>query len=290
MKIPDLLAQAKRPVFSFEFFLPKSADKLNEFLKNTADFKTLSPDFVSLTYGAGGSDRHLTIETAGRIQNEIGLETACHLSCISHRRSEIIDILGRIAGLGIRNIVALRGDVPRDGTALPEKERDFAHAADLVSCIKRRGGFDIAVAGYPETHPEALSPNDDLRRLVEKVNAGAEWVITQLFFDCRHYFDFVRHAQAAGVAVPIIPGVMPIQNLIQVERFSSLCGVEIPEILRKNLSDRSSDPEAIVRYGMEYAVAQCRELLAGGAPGIHFYTLNRGRAVRGILNRLREFN
>jgi len=288
VRIPELLAGG-RPVFSFEFFLPKSEAGFADFLGNVEEFKKLGPSFVSLTYGAGGSQRNRTVETAGKIQNQIGLETACHLSCIAHTRAEIDALLGQIAEKGITHLVALRGDQPKDGTALPAGKKDFLYARDLVERIRVRGGFSVAVAGYPETHPEAASPQEDLVHLAEKVKAGADWIITQLFFDNRRYFDFVARARALGISVPIVPGIMPVASLPQLEKFASLCGVGIPEDLDQEVRARSQSPEEVSHYGIEHATRQCRELLDRGAPGIHFYTLNRGHATAEILGRIRKF-
>lgn len=286
--IAQLLAEAKRPLFSFEFFLPKSPDDLEGFVAFVKEIKSLSPDYVTLTYGAGGSARERTIETAGRLQRETGLTTAAHLTCIAHTAAEISAILGRLENLGIRNIVALRGDEPKDGTALPPGSRDFAHAVDLVRVIKARGGMRTAVAAYPEKHPEAPSPEDDLRRFAEKVAAGADWAVTQLFFDSRDYFSFVRRARAAGVVAPIVPGIMPVTGYSQLQRFVGLCGTRIPPELDERLRAVQSDPAAVTACGVDWAVRQCRELLDGGAPGIHFYTLNRSHSTAEILSRLRR--
>ncbi|MBI5622894.1 MAG: methylenetetrahydrofolate reductase [NAD(P)H] [Elusimicrobia bacterium] len=287
MRIPDLFVPG-RPVFSFEFFLPKTAEDTATLLNNIRELKKLEPAFVTLTYGAAGTERGRTVETAGRIRNELGVETACHLTCISHTRAEINELLGRIRGLGIESIVALRGDKPRDMEVPPPDRRDFGYANDLVSFIRRQDhGFSVAVAGYPEKHPEASSPEEDMRRLVDKVQAGGDWVMTQLFFDNSHYFDFVRRAREAGVTVPIVPGIMPVTSFSQLKRFMGLCGATIPARMAADLEAIQADPEAVVRYGIEHGTRQCRELLDRGAPGIHFYTLNRSRSTREILGELR---
>ncbi len=287
MNIPELFAR-KNPVFSFEFFLPKAPEDVEGFLANVRELKALEPDFVTLTYGAGGSARHKTIETAGRIRREVGLETASHLTGIAHTSSEMAEILDQLEALGIENIVALRGDQPKDRAVLPPGQRDFGYAADLVRFIKGRGGFHLAVAGYPETHPEAASPEEDLAHLAEKVRAGGNWVITQLFFDNRDYFDFARRARKAGIKVPIVPGIMPVTSYSQLKRFTAMCGARIPQEMAERLAAIQEDPEAVTLYGIDYSTLQCRELLAGGAPGIHFYTLNRTRSTSQILANLRK--
>lgn len=286
--IPELLARKKEPVFSFEFFLPKAPEDIGAFLKNVQDLKTLKPTFVTLTYGAGGSARERTIDTAIRLQAETGLPTACHLTCIMHTRAEVAAILERLETGGIRNLVALRGDVPKDGSALPVDKRDFSYARDLVAFVEKRGGFRMAVAGYPEKHPEARSFDSDLENLAGKVAAGGDWVITQLFFDNADYFRFVAKARAAGIEAPIVPGIMPVTGYAQLKRFATMIGARLPAPLVQRLEAVQEDPEAVVAYGIEYASKQCRELLDGGAPGIHFYTLNRTRSTTEILARLRK--
>ena len=286
--IPDLLAAAKRPLFSFELFLPKAPEDLDSFVAFARELKGLSPDYLTLTYGAGGSARERTIETAGRLQRETGLPTAAHLTCIAHTRAEISDILDRLQALGIRNLVALRGDEPKDATAIPQARRDFAHASDLVRVAREREALRIAVAAYPEKHPESPSAEEDLRRFAEKVAVGGDWALTQLFFDARDYFSFVRRAREAGVSIPIIPGIMPVTGYAQLKRFSTLCGARIPPELDERLAAVQHDPQAVVAHGIAWAVRQCRALLDGKAPGIHFYTLNRSHSTAEILSRLRR--
>lgn len=277
-----------RPVFSFEFFLPKAPEDMDAFVAEVKGLKSLDPDFVTLTYGAGGSARERTIEAAGRLQAETGLPTACHLTCIAHTRAEITAVLARLEALKIRHLVALRGDPPKDAPVPPPDRRDFGYAADLVRFVKARGGFRMAVAGYPETHPEAASPADDLRRFAEKCAAGADWAVTQLFFDAKDYFAFVARARAAGVSLPIVPGIMPVTGYAQLKRFTQMCGAAIPPELDARLAPVQNDPDALVREGIEWGARQCRALLDGGAPGIHFYTLNKSRSTSEILSRLRR--
>lgn len=285
--IPSLFGRG-RPVFSFEFFLPKAPDDLEGFMAEVRTLKTLEPGYVTITYGAGGSARERTVETAGRLQRETGLPTACHLTGIAHTKAEVAAVLDRLEALGIRHLVALRGDPPKDAAVKPVGERDFGYAADLVRFVKARGnGFKLAVAAYPEKHPEAPSPEDDLAAFAAKVREGADWALTQLFFEAKDYFAFAARARAAGVTLPIVPGVMPVTGYAQLKRFTALCGTRIPARLEAELAQRQADPDAVVRYGIEWAVAQCRELLAGGAPGVHFYTLNKSRSTAEVLKRLR---
>ncbi|MBI4677524.1 MAG: methylenetetrahydrofolate reductase [NAD(P)H] [Elusimicrobia bacterium] len=286
MRIPELFGPGA-PVFSFEFFLPKTPEDTATLFGSISELKRLGPAFVTLTYGAAGTARERTVETAGRVKSELGVETACHLTCITHTRSEIADLLRRIRGLGIESVVALRGDPPKDAQAPPPGRRDFGYARDLVGFIRERADFSIGVAGYPEKHPEAPSIEEDVRRLAEKVAAGGDWVITQLFFDNRDYFEFVKEARAAGIRVPIVPGIMPVTGYGQLKRFTNLCGATIPFRMAADLELIKDDPEAVVRYGIEHGAKQCRELLDKGAPGIHFYTLNKSRSTREILRNLR---
>ncbi len=286
-EIPELFGKG-RPLFSFEFFLPKAPEDADKFIADVKALKALSPDYVSLTYGAGGSARDRTIETAGRIQAETGITTACHLTCIAHTRDEISSVLDRLSALGLRHLVALRGDAPKDKPVLPPGQRDFGYASDLVAFVKKRGGFRMAVAGYPETHSEAVSPADDVARFAQKSAAGADWALTQLFFDNKDYFAFVKRARAAGVTLPIVPGIMPVTAHSQLARFKSMFAARIPAELEARVSAAQADPEAVIREGVEWGARQCRELLDGGAPGIHFYTLNRSHSTTEILARLRR--
>lgn len=285
MRIPELYTRGK-PVFSFEFFLPKSPEEEQKFRGTVQELKKLRPGFVTMTYGAGGAGGRQTLDYAAAIKNEMGLETAAHLTCITHTRVEIADILDRIRRLGVENVVALRGDRPKGSPPAGPEGGDFKYAVDLVRLMRSTHDFSIGVAGYPEKHPEAESREADLRRLKEKVDAGAHWVMTQLFFRNADYFDFVERARAAGIDCPIVPGIMPVTSYAQLRRFTSLCGTSLPEELVAALEPLAGDRKAVRAYGVEYAARQCRELLDKGAPGIHFYTLNRSRAAATILSRL----
>ena len=288
MEIPELFTRGGQPVFSLELFLPKAGNDIEAFLATARELKALDPAFVTLTYGAGGSGRDRTVEMAARLRHEVGLETACHLTCITHTRVEIAALLDRLAGHEIRTIVALRGDPPKDEPAVPADRRDFGYARDLVAFIKARGGFRMAVAGYPETHPEAPSPELDIQNLKAKMDAGGDWVITQLFFDNAAYFRFVDNARAAGVRAPIVPGIMPVTGYSQLKRFTQLCGAKIPAELAARLDPIQDDAEAVIACGIDWSWRQCRALLDGGAPGVHFYTLNRTHSTGEIMRRLRQ--
>ncbi len=285
MKVRDCF-NGRRPVFSFEFFLPKTPEGMVQFKSTIRDLKRLSPSFVTLTYGAGGSSRERTIETAGMIQNELGLTTVAHLTCIAHTRSEIEAVVGKIRGLGIENIMALRGDPPKDGALPPEDHRDYRYAVDLVRHIRKMDGFCVGVAGYPEKHPEADTMEDDLRHLKDKVEAGADFITTQLFFDNADYFRFVERVRAMGITLPILPGLMPVTNYGQLQKFAAMCGARIPAEIIQALESRQTDAEYVIQYGIDWTYRQARDLLDKGAPGIHFYTLNKSRSTEVILSRL----
>ena len=275
-------------VFSFEFFLPKNPQEDASFKSTVRELKSLNPSFVTLTYGAGGSDKDRTLEMAGALKNEIGIETAAHLTCITHTRPEIQDILRRIRSMRIENIVALRGDPPKDGSAQSPQKRDYRHAKDLVTDIRNYGEFCVGVAGYPEGHPEGPSLRKDILHLKEKLEAGGQWVITQLFFKNKDYFDFVNRCRSAGIRAPIVPGIMPITSFRQIQRFTSLCGAHLPEDMIRTLQPVQDDKKAVTLFGIEYAFLQCKQLLENGAPGIHFYTLNKSHSTQEILRRLRK--
>jgi methylenetetrahydrofolate reductase (NADPH) len=285
MKVQDCFT-GRQPVFSFEFFLPKTQEGMVQFKSTVRDLKRLAPSFVTLTYGAGGSSRDRTIETAGMIQNELGLTTVAHLTCIAHTRSEIEAIVEKIRGLGIENIMALRGDPPKDGGLLPENRRDYRYAVDLVRHLRKMDGFCIGVAGYPEKHPEAASREEDLRHLKEKVEVGADFITTQLFFDNTDYFRFVERVRALGITQPVLPGLMPVTNYGQLHKFAAMCGARIPAEIIRALEPRQTDTEYVIRYGIDWTYRQARDLLDRGAPGIHFYTLNKSRSTEVILSRL----
>ena len=247
----------------------------------------LKPDFVSVTYGAGGSTRARTLEIVSRIKAEVGIEAMAHLTCVGHSKQEIRAILDEIADKGIENVLALRGDPPKGETTFTPHPNGYHYANELVEEVSRSGRFCVGVAGYPEKHIEAPSLEEDLRHLKRKVEAGASFVITQLFFQNAYYYEFVNRARAIGIQCPIIPGIMPVTNFAQIQRFASLCGARMPQALVQALEPVQSDPEAVAQIGVRFAADQCRELLQKGVPGIHFYTLNKSRATREILEHLR---
>ncbi len=270
-------------VFSIEFFPPKTPDGVEKLRETRRQLAQLKPKFFSVTFGAGGSTRDRTLETVLEIQSE-GLEAAPHLSCIGSTRENIRDILHTYKMHGIRHIVALRGDLP-SGMAEPG---EFRHASDLVSFIRQETGdwFEIEVAAYPEMHPQARSYQDDLANFKRKADAGANAAITQYFFNADAYFNFVEDCQALGATIPIVPGIMPISNYAQLARFSSACGAEIPRWLAKKLEAYHDDTASIRGFGLDFVTGMCDRLLEGGAPGLHFYTLNQAGLTSTIWQRL----
>jgi methylenetetrahydrofolate reductase (NADPH) len=275
------------PAISFEFFPPKDQEGVDRLFTTVADLAPFAPAYVSVTYGAGGSTRQLTVDLVGRIQREVGIDAMAHLTCVGATQAELSGVLDQLEAAGVANVIALRGDPPKGATSFVTPEGGFGHASELAAFIKRRGTFCIAGACYPEKHPEAESLEADLEKLKRKVEAGAEFLITQLFFDNRDYFSFVERARSIGIRVPIVAGIMPVTNVSQIKRFTAMCGACMPNQLMQKLEPVAADAEAVGEIGVDYAVAQCRELLANGAPGIHFYTLNRSRATVEILKRLR---
>ncbi len=270
-------------VFSFEFFPPKSEEARAAFHAALEQLAPLDPRFFSVTFGAGGSTRERTLETVREI-TERGKAAAPHLSCIGATREGVREILGTYKTLGVRHIVALRGDVP-SGMVDPG---DFRYASELVRFIRAETGdhFHIEVAAYPEVHPQAVSAEDDIKHFQEKVEAGANSAITQYFYNADAYYWFVDACEARGVAIPIVPGIMPITNHRQLLRFSEACGAEVPRWIRRRLEDFGDDAESIRSFGLDVTTSLCAELLAAGAPGLHFYTLNKAAASSIIWERL----
>lgn len=283
MQIKELLSRG-RPTFSFEFFPPRTEEAARQLERTIADLRELKPSFVSVTYGAGGSTRERTVEIVTRVKRETGIEAMAHLTCVGSTRDDLATVLDRIAESGIENVLALRGDPPKGQTEFTAVEGGFRYASELVEFIRSRHDSGLCLGGacYPEKHPECGNPAVDLMNLKRKVDQGLDFVITQLFFNNRRYFEFVEHARRIGVQVPIIAGIMPITNASQVERFMVNCGATIPFELAEELDRRRHDAQAVLELGIAHATAQCTELLGRGVPGIHFYTLNRSTATREI--------
>lgn len=273
-----------KPSFSFEFFPPKSDEAAAQLERTIADLSELGPTFVSVTYGAGGSTREKTIDIVSRIKRDTGIEAMAHLTCVGASKDEIAAVLDRLLEAGVENVLALRGDPPKGQATFQATEGGFSYANELVAFIRERYGNSICIgaAAYPETHVECGDAEADLVNLKRKVDAGVDFVTTQLFFDNRHYTDFVKRARAIGITVPIVPGIMPILNAAQAERF----GATLPPQLTAELNRRRDDHDAVLQLGVAHATAQCTDLLQSGAPGIHFYTLNRSTATRHIFTSL----
>ena len=285
MRIDEILA-GDGPCFSFEFFPPRTPEGVDGLFETVEALKPLHPSFVSVTYGAGGATREGTVEIVARLAREHGLETMGHLSCVGETADGLVAILDAFEAAGIDNVLALRGDPPRGETEFVRPPGGLSCAAELAGFISERYAFAIGGACFPEVHPEAASLEADLAYLKRKVDSGATFLITQLFFDNTAYFDFIAAARQSGISVPIVPGVIPITSYAQIVRFCNLCEAVIPPSLATAMESLDGDPDAEAELGIAYAARQCEELLAGGAPGIHFYTLNRAPATRAVLGAL----
>lgn len=284
-RIADCYA-GKEPVFSFEFFPPKTDQGAENLMRTAADLKaSVEPDFVSVTFGAGGSTRDRTHSVVTRIQSELGISTMAHQTCVASTPADIELGVAKLVEAGVVNVLALRGDKPKDSDGLPSD--GFQHATDLIGFLRERFDLSIGAACYPENHPESEGVEDELHWTLEKVRLGAQFLVTQLFFDNADYHDFVARVRAKGIDVPIIPGIMPVTNVAQIERFTKMCGARLPEELLDRLRPVQDDPGAVMALGIEHAIKQCRGLLEAGAPGLHFYTLNKSHATRGILAALK---
>lgn len=286
MRIDRIIQESEEPPFSFEFFPPKTEEGEANLFAAIEQLVPLGPAFVSVTYGAGGSTRDKTLEIVSRVHRDYGLEAMAHFTCVDATVEDLRATLDELESLGVENVLALRGDPPGGGEWVPA-EGGLAYASELVELIESDYPFAIGAAAFPEVHLHAASAEEDLRHLKAKVDAGAHFLITQLFFDNEAYFDFVARAREAGIEVPIVPGILPITNIAQLERITSMCGATIPAGLQAELDARAGDPDAVAQFGVAYATLQCAELLAGGAPGIHFYTLNLSPATRAIVSALR---
>jgi methylenetetrahydrofolate reductase (NADPH) len=287
MRIDEFLDSANGPSFSFEFFPPKSEEGERNLRATLSALRELEPNFVSVTYGAGGTTRERTVELTKWIKQDLGLEAMAHLTCVGASVNELQTVLDGIAEAGIDNVLALRGDPPRGQAEWTPHPEGLQYSTELVGLIRSRYPLAIGAACFPEIHPQAPDLAHDLRFLKEKVDAGASFLITQLFFDNELYFNFVDEARAIGIDVPILPGIMPITDVKQIKTITDLCGATIPPALLGALEERAEDRDAVLELGVSYATLQCAELLARGAPGIHFCTLNRSPATRAILTALK---
>ena len=270
----------KRPVRSLEFFPPKDDAGVEALRATAAALRRMAPDFVSVTYGAGGSTRERTAQVSDILRREFGFTVMPHLTCVGHSRAELETVADRIYEGGYRNIMTLRGDPPKGETTFTPYKDGLRYAADLAALLKtRHPDFCLGVAGYPEKHPEAASLESDLENLRRKVEAGASFVTTQLFFDNAIYYRFVERCRAAGINVPIVPGIMPVLSLKQIQRFTSMCGASLPSKLITRLEVAAENTEVVETIGIDWALTQIRDLLANGAPGYHLYILNRAKGA-----------
>ena len=276
MRITEIFEYDKK-TFSFEFFPPKNYQSILELGINIGQLLKLSPSFISVTYGAGGSTQELSFDLIDYIQNKIGLTTMAHYTCINANKNKVEKDLKHLISKGIENLMLLRGDLPESG--LKALNSDFQHASDLIPLASSLNAFSIGAAGYPENHPESLNTEEDIKWMKYKVDQGADFIITQIFFNNDLYFDFVKKARKANITNRIIPGIMPITNFKQISKFSKMCGASIPKYIVDRLEPFQDNPKNMYRTGVEIAIEQCVDLLKRGAPGLHFYTLNKSRAT-----------
>src|SRR4030095_2626946 len=283
------LFQSSNKTFSFELYPPKTPEAESRLYENLERMKLLKPSFIAVTMGAMGTNKGNTFGSVERIERNYGIHGVAHLTCVNATRDNILDLIGELRNRRIQNLLCLRGDPPRASQTFQPPLNGFRYASELVSFVREKTGqdFSIGVAGYPEGHLECPDKEKDLLHLKQKVDAGAEYVLTQLFFDNRDYFDFVKKVRALNVGVRIIPGVMPVTSVSQLKTFTQMCGARIPEKMKSDLEKIQDDPAAVRRYGIDYAASQCEDLLAQGAPGIHFYTLNQAESVEGIYRKLK---
>jgi methylenetetrahydrofolate reductase (NADPH) len=287
LRIDQIISERGKPVFSFEFFPPKTDAGEQNLRATLEDLQTLEPDFVSVTYGAGGTTRERTFELTRWIKHDLGIEAMAHLSCVGASRDDVLGTLDKIEAYEIDNVLALRGDPPKGQKDWTPHPGGLRYSTELATLITERYPFAVGAACFPEVHPEAPDLAHDLHFLKAKVDAGVSFLITQLFFDNELYFSFVEEARAVGIEVPILPGIMPITDVAQIKTITGMCKASIPQQLLDALERRANDRDAVLQLGVAYATLQCAQLLAGGAPGIHFYTLNRSSATRAILSALR---
>ena len=282
MGISEIYANAGAPILSYEFFPPKTDAGYRSLFRTIEDLKKLSPGFVSVTMGAGGTTREKTVDLTIEIAKEIGLVSMCHLPCTGYRPEQVAEILDQLAAGGVPNVLALRGDPPKDDPNFTNPPEAFQYANELVEFIAARGGFTIGAGCSPEVHPEAPDAETDLHDLKRKVDAGTDFLISNLFLDNQKFYDFETAARATGITVPIIPGIMPIATVAGIRRMAGMNGTSFPPELAAELDRVDGDDEATYALGVRWATDQCRELLERGVPGIHLYTLNRSPASQEI--------
>jgi methylenetetrahydrofolate reductase (NADPH) len=285
MKIKNLFVQKKR-VLSFELFPPKRDGNLEGLFQTIQELKLLGPDYISITYGAGGSSRDMTYDIAIKLK-EAGVLPLVHFTCVGHSRLEIKQLLDKLQTAGIENLLALRGDPPKDQAAFTPAPDGFRYANELIQFIRAEGyAFCLSVAGYPEGHTEAPSKAEDIQNLKRKIQSGGDFIVTQLFFDNQDYFRYVDQLQAIGVTNPVQPGIWLLTDYVQIEKICHLSGAKYPAALKDKIEPIKDNKEKVAQAGIEYAVDQCEELLLKGAPGIHFYVMNKSHSVREVIKRL----
>ncbi|GBR77380.1 5,10-methylenetetrahydrofolate reductase [Candidatus Termititenax dinenymphae] len=287
MKLAEIYSQNK-PVISFEVFPPKTDDGLAPLIAELRKLKEFKPGLISVTYGAGGTTQGRSLKLLEKIVNELKLELMPHLTCIGSGEKSILNFLQKISGWGVENILALRGDFPKNNPDYQPESDVFKHAADLVKFTKQNAALSMAVAGFPEKHPEAVSLETDLQYLQAKVHAGAEAIFTQLFFDNQYYYDYMKSVRATGITVPVIPGIWTITNLKQIQKTADLSHAKIPDDLLNKL--QKADEAEVPEIGIEYAAAQIQDLLTHGVPGVHLYTLNKAETVSRVLEKIHWIN
>jgi methylenetetrahydrofolate reductase (NADPH) len=293
MKIKEIYKNPET-VISFEIFPPKSKDpseinkKIEELFEELHCLSVYNPAFISVTYGAGGSTRETTFDLVIKIQEVLKIQPMPHFTCVGSTRENIFEYIKKIEETGIENILALRGDPPKGEEKFQKPKDGFGFANELVCFIREHTKLGISVAGYPECHQECYSIDKDIDNLKRKIDCGADAVITQLFYDNEYFFNFVEKARLKGINVPIIPGILPVTGYNQIEKIVSMSNCKLPDEFKKQLEDNKDNAESIKQIGIEFAVSQCRELLHKGAPGIHFYTLNKSQAVISVLEELKK--
>ncbi|MBI4388509.1 MAG: methylenetetrahydrofolate reductase [NAD(P)H] [Candidatus Omnitrophica bacterium] len=285
MKLHELY-KTKKVDISIELFPPKTEEGVSEMFREVERLNQYNPAFFSMTYGAAGTTRDLTLDLSDRLKNKIKVETMCHLTVVGQSRDEIHHTLEFLKKKGIYNLIALRGDPPQGAAGFEPHPNGFRYARDLVREVKRMNYFSIAVAGFPEKHPDSQNRESDIKYLKEKVEAGADVIITQLFFDNRYFYEYLDQVRKARIKVPVIPGILPILSAQQVRRFTALCKSKIPLEVEAALGKFENDPEGARKYGIELAMKQCQDLLKNGVKGLHFYSLNKAHSVEAVLQNL----
>ena len=282
MKIRDILGSGKRTI-SFEFFAPKTEPGVESLFRTIHRLKEHQPDFVSVTYGAGGSTRNETVDLVSRIKAETGLESMAHVTCVGQTREDIHGVLAQLNEAGIENVLALRGDPPRGQDTFVPVDGGFRFASEVITHIRENFDFGVGAACFPEVHPDSVDLASDMAHLKEKVDAGVDYLVTQLFFDNRDFFNFIDQARGAGIRVPILAGILPILSTAQIRRFTAMCGASIPPQLDEQLEKYIDDDDAARELGVEYAARQVQELWRAGVDGVHFYTINKSYSVSRVL-------